>query len=180
MEKWNILEILKLGLPGLVFLLSVLSFRLLSKEQGKARPSPSILKSIKSFMYINVFLAVLTLASPIIDNKLAAKTDFASMETPHSYNLEAKIGSTILETGTVAVCHDADYVNRYLLIQDIKTGRLIQVFSKSMMPCSEQQTEIIALNEADARKLGWSTGVVSADVEVVVALPGYMFTIGSS
>lgn len=35
MDDWNIIEVLKVGLPGLFFLLSMLSFRLLSIEQKK-------------------------------------------------------------------------------------------------------------------------------------------------
>lgn len=35
MDDWNIIEVLKISLPGLVFLLSMLSFRLLSIEQKK-------------------------------------------------------------------------------------------------------------------------------------------------
>lgn len=68
MDNWDIIEILKVGLPGLVFLLSAFSYRLLAREQGKSRPNHDMLESIKHYMYINVLLAILTAMSPLIGN----------------------------------------------------------------------------------------------------------------
>lgn len=166
MENWNIIEILKLGLPGLVFLLSMLSYRLLSKEQGKKAHSLKMLSSIKIFMYINVAFAMLTLASPIIDYTFFTKSKI--------FDIDAKIGITDLEQEKAAVCYNADYSNRYLLIKDIKTGRLIQVFAASLIPCGT--TKLIGLSNKDAHQLGWTTEN-SGMVEVVTAPPGYKFVI---
>ena len=43
MENLDVLKILQTGLPGLVFLLSVLSFRLLSQEQSKNKPNDKVI-----------------------------------------------------------------------------------------------------------------------------------------
>lgn len=55
----HIVEILKLGLSGLVFLLTLLTFRLLKIEQGKNNPRENILKSIKSFSRVTLIAALL-------------------------------------------------------------------------------------------------------------------------
>ena len=87
----DVVEILRFGLPGLVFLLSMMSFRLLSKEQTKPEPDPNILKSIKQFMYVNIFLAVLTILAPLLDS--------LSKEEESIYNVQAKISGTPLAEG---------------------------------------------------------------------------------
>lgn len=167
MENWNILEILKLGLPGLVFLLSMLSYRLLSKEQDKKMPSTAILRSIKGFMQINVVLAIMTLSSPVVDNALASDSTV--------FDIEAKIGATEVEQGKAAVCFNSDYANRYLLVKDRETNKLIQVFATTLIPCTD--SEQIALNKQDIHELGWSVDADSGVVEVIAALPGYKFAI---
>lgn len=167
MKDLNIVEILKLGLPGLVFLLSTLSYRLLSKEQEKKHPAPDMLSSIRNFMYINVTLAILTLISPIIDNTFFTKS--------HVFDIEARTGILDLEEGKAAVCQNVGYANRYLLIKDKKTQKLIQVFASLLTPCRE--TTQIVLSARDISTLGWSAGTHSSAVEVVTALPGYKFEI---
>jgi hypothetical protein len=178
MENLNVVEILKIGLPGLVFLLSALSFKLLSQEQAKEHPRTNILNSIKLFMFINVLLAVLTLASPLIDNMLRPKSEIASVEPRQkSYVMKAKAGAADLNIGIAAVCQDADYINRYLLVQDKETGRLRQVFAKSIIPCHENK--FITLSTDDVSKLGWGPETKSGEVHVVVSPPGFMFAITS-
>lgn len=169
MENWNITEILKLGLPGLVFLLSMLSYNLLSNEQKKEHPKSCILNLINNFMYINVLLAVLTLVSPIIDHFFFTKSK--------PFDIEAKVADSKLEQGKAAVCHDAEYVNSYLLISDTSTKKLIQVFANTPIPCKENK--YIVISEKDANYLGWNTGIDSKKVEVLTALRGYMFVISS-
>ena len=179
MDNWNVIEILKIGLPGLVFLLSALSFRLLSREQGKEHPNTHVLSSIKTFMCINVVLAGLTLASPIMDKHLSHETDIAGLEPgDRSYVMKARTGVTELTLGVAAVCHNATYINRYVLIQDKVTGQLVQVFTKSVIPCTD--TELIALSQDDVDQLGWQPGDDSKEVVVVVSEPGYMFAMGAS
>ena len=164
----NVLDILKLGLPGLVFLLSAFSYRLLTKEQDKEHPSPAILKTIKQYIYVNVALAILTMASPIIDFKFFG----SSVSTQY---IQAKTDANQNEAGLVAVCHGVPYTNRYLLIKDMNTDRLVQVFANRVVPCSDG--ERILMSASDAQHLGWGKDIQSTTVEVVSALPGYKFII---
>jgi len=164
----NIIEILKLGLPGLVFLLAAFSYKLLAKEQLKKSPSNAILKSIKQYLYVNVFLAVLTVTSPIID--------FKYFSTSKVLNMEAITNVSNVKRGYASVCHNAHYANRFLLIRDHITGKLVQVFSGSLEPCTSGKQHI-TLNNEDAVNLGWDAVNDSGNVEVVVALPGYKFAI---
>jgi len=165
-ENWNIVEILKIGLPGLVFLLAVLSYRLLLKEEDKEHADPGMLSLIKNFMYVNVALAILTLSPPILDYFFFPRSEL--------FDVEAKIGVP-LEQGKASVCQNVGYANRYLLVKDKKTQRLIQVFASSLIPCRE--TKQIILSEKDTSNLGWSVGTNSSKVEVVTALPGFKFEI---
>ncbi len=164
MENLNIIEILELGLPGLVFLLSVLSYRLLTKEQTKQNPSEEILRSIKQYMHVNIFLAVVTVMGSMI--YVPDTTAFA---------IHAKTSDSTLIAGNAAVCTNAAYANRHLLLKDPGTGKLIQVFANSVIPCLDG--EHISLNQSDAINLGWSNGVTDSLVEVVTAMPGQKFVI---
>jgi hypothetical protein len=46
-----VVDILKVGLSGLVFLLAYLSYRMLQKEQEKPKADPRIIKVIQFFMW---------------------------------------------------------------------------------------------------------------------------------
>lgn len=168
MDNLNIIEILKLGLPGLVFLLSLLSFRLLTKEQDKKCPSQPILKSVKQFMHVNIFLAVLTVSASIIgDHENGCIVDSTV------FNIQAKTGSSSLPVGNAEVCINAGYANRHLLLKDAETGKVIQVYAKTVVPCSDGYH--ISLNQTDALNLGWRKDITASLVEVVTAMPGQKF-----
>ncbi|NOZ53031.1 MAG: hypothetical protein GXP08_07790 [Gammaproteobacteria bacterium] len=163
----DVIEILKLGLPGLVFLLAAFSYKLLAKEQVKETPSPHILRSIKHYLYVNVFLAVLTVATPIVDYKYFSPNNVI--------NIEAVTDVSELGKGVAAVCHNVKYANRFLLVKDNSTGKLVQVFAGNLVPCSGEPH--IVLNREDAINLGWNEPNTKGVVEVVSALPGYKFSI---
>ena len=165
MDNLNIIEILKLGLPGLVFLLSLLSFRLLTKEQDKKSPSQPILRTIRQYMYLNIFLALLTLGGSIIEDEYFSESTV--------FNIQAKTGGRMLLVGNAAVCVNAGYTNRHLLLTDSKTGNMIQVYAKSVIPCSDGDQ--IRLNQSDAINLGWEKGITDSLVDVVTAMPGTKF-----
>lgn len=175
MDDWNIIEVLKVGLPGLVFLLSMLSFRLLSIEQKKDSPSPLMLKAIRNFMLINVILAVMTLASPIMDGMGAEEGKKVGQVVDGVFDIIAKSGVSQLKKGNAAVCHNTNYANRYLLVKNKVSNHIIQVFSATIIPCV--QGEHIVLHHDDIVKLGGALINESNEVEVVVALPGYKFAI---
>ncbi len=163
----GIIDILKLGLPGLVFLLSLLSYRLLTKEQDKKSPSQLILRSIKQYMYLNIFLAILTVSGSLIEDEFFADSTV--------FNIQANTGGKKLTVGDAAVCINARYTNRHLLLKDTKTGKMIQVYAKTVMPCSK--VDHITLNQSDALNLGWKKGITDSLVEVVLAMPGQKFII---
>jgi hypothetical protein len=163
-----IVEILKVGLPGLVFLLSMLSFRLLSKEQDKKTPSTKILSSIKLYMYINVGLAVLTLASPFVDNARRVN------DSNKVHSLKVSLAEQKhMEAGNAVVCLGADYQDRYLLISD--DANLVQVFANVPSPCKELSN--LRLSKADLKKLGWDNDTIKTGkhLDVVVADRGTKF-----
>lgn len=163
----NILEILKLGLPGLVFMLSLFSYRLLSQEQKKNDPSNQILKSIKCYMYVNILLAILTISAPLIESNYLISKDIKI------FNIEAMASQTPLASGNAAVCLNAEYRGRYLLIVDPNTSKMIQVDTKAILPCTGG--DMIALSEEDVKKLGWTDFSKGVAVEVAAAEQGQMF-----
>jgi hypothetical protein len=166
----NVVEILKVGLPGLVFLLSFLSYRLLSKEQNKAKPDGLMLRSIKFYMYINIAFALSTLASPIIDGLFFAKTKV--------FSIEAIVTKDDTLSGPyAAVCHNANYANRYLLITDTETLKMIQVLASSVVPCTNGEQHIVISEETARTLLGWTANTERNRVEVAVAPPGFQFVV---
>ncbi|RMI00773.1 MAG: hypothetical protein D6681_11160 [Calditrichaeota bacterium] len=59
MENLPVVDILKVGLSGLVFLFTFLAYRLLQQEQQRGEPRDKILQSIYRFMWMSVLLAFL-------------------------------------------------------------------------------------------------------------------------
>jgi hypothetical protein len=54
-----VVDILRVGLAGLAFLLLFMAFRLLSKEQEKGSPHPLIIKTIRYYMLISFSFALI-------------------------------------------------------------------------------------------------------------------------
>lgn len=65
----NVLEILKIGTIGLGFLLALMAFNLIKKEQEKPKPSNTILRSAKGFMIFSIILMGLGVLSEFIKTK---------------------------------------------------------------------------------------------------------------
>lgn len=167
LDNLNILEILKLGLPGLVFMLSLLSYRLLSQEQKKEDPSRPILNSIKCYMYVNILLAILTASAPFIE------ANFLISNKENVYSVEAMLSKTPLDSGKAAVCLNAEYSGRYLLINDLNTAKMVQVNAIGILPCTNG--DIIRLSKDDVEKLGWTDSSKCVLVEVAAAEQGQMY-----
>jgi hypothetical protein len=164
MKGIDFLEILKLGLPGLVFLLSLLSFWLLTIEQKRPGVRVVFLKTIQKFIYINAAFVALTVVTPIAESNMS--------NTSQEFTVKATM-QTRIEKGFAAVCRGANYAERYLLIKNTKnSGRLIQVKAKSVIPCAGES--IISISPEDARQLGLDH-ITSDDVAVAAAMPGTMF-----
>lgn len=175
MENINVIDILKLGLSGLVFLLSLLSFYLLTKEQEKNSPGDRMLKSIRHFMYVNIFLAVLTIIAPIVDKRFGglASDDQKDMTNLDVFPVMAKVGGENPGKGNVAVCLNVPYSGKHLLITDSTTGKIIQVWARPMIPCTSGFH--ISLTPEDATNLGWTKEKNSSTVAVAPAKDGQMF-----
>lgn len=167
MAGLNIVEILKLGLPGLVFLLSVLSYQLIAKGARQKHLSPSLVSTIRTFMYVNVVLAALTLAAPALDY-LLVPTPAAKV-----FTVEAHTGSRNMELSTAVVCQNAAYNGRYLLVSTEDRSALIQVFARSVMPCPKPDQ--IELSDLDLHRLKLQPGAATGRVQVVVAGAGQKF-----
>ena len=71
----NVVEILKVGLSGLCFLLSLLAFWLIHREQQRAAaPRKAILRSIYIFMASNLLVAVLVALASYVSSRQVAPT----------------------------------------------------------------------------------------------------------
>jgi hypothetical protein len=56
--NFDIVEILKVGLSGLVFLLAFMAYRLLALEQKKKMSDPNILRNVRLFSWQCIFLVL--------------------------------------------------------------------------------------------------------------------------
>ena len=83
----NVLEILKIGAIGLGFLLALMSYNLIKKEQEKPKPSTIVLKSAKGFMIFSVILVTLGILSEFIKTKP---------------NLRVRLGNTEIQLNEVS------------------------------------------------------------------------------
>ena len=157
MKSIDFLEILKLGLPGLVFLLSLLSCWLQAREQKRPEVREAVLKTIQKYIYINAAFVVLTVATP-------------SAESAKSQEFTVKATSQVgIKKGVAAVCNGANYADRYLLIRNPKNlGKLIQVQAKTVIPCNGET--IITISPEDANGLGWDAGISTDNVAVAAAI----------
>jgi len=63
----SVVKILQIGVIGLGFLLAVLSYNLLTKEQKQNKPRTDILKSVYVFMSFSVVLCVIGIVSQLFD-----------------------------------------------------------------------------------------------------------------
>lgn len=77
-------EILKYGATGLSAILFFLAFLLLRQESQKDRPDKAMLQAIRTFMYISVGLALISLTSTAIDGFLGRPGPETSKDTKES------------------------------------------------------------------------------------------------
>lgn len=80
MTNVDALEILKLGVIGLGFLLAALAFHLLRIEQGRPEPRPSILSSVKLFMAFSLVLCAIGLVAQLYPDVNTSKQHIARLE----------------------------------------------------------------------------------------------------
>jgi hypothetical protein len=80
------------------------------------------------------------------------------------------------QRGMAVVCANSPLTNRYALVRDPDSERLVQVFAQSVMPCQENEQRM-TLSNLDAQDLQWSEERRQRAVSVLVAPPGYRFNI---
>ncbi len=169
MENLNVLEILKLGLPGLVFLMSVLTYRLIEKEQKKEKPNSEVIRLIRHYRDTSLVFALLTMFPPVIE-----KYFLAEKEHYKQIPISASVDNGDLEYGSAKVCNNAPYFGRYLLVTDKTSQAITQVHAKHVLGCEQNQKKII-LSQSDAKNLNWKSN--NAEVLLLVANKGQKYII---
>lgn len=110
MSLRTVVDILKVGLAGLVFLLMFLSYRLLAAEQKQASPRPAILSSAKGFAWTCVLLIVLVAGATIFERVYTPGRDPAVTK-----QLEA-CRQSLLRLQTLSAQNDSNVANLRTLI----------------------------------------------------------------
>lgn len=169
MENINVLEILKLGLPGLVFLMSVLTYRLIEKEQSKEKPNSEVIHLIKHFRNTSLVFAVLTMFPPIIEHYF-----FNEKQPYKQIPISAFVDDGSLVSGTARVCDGVPYYGHFLLVTDKSSQAITQVHAKHVLGCEQDQPKII-LSQADVESFNWQGN--SAEVLLLVANKGQKYVI---
>ncbi|GAA5646038.1 hypothetical protein [Vibrio proteolyticus] len=155
----DILGVLKQGLIGLIFLLSMMAFRLLSTEQKKDNPNATVLGSISKYMYLNTFLALVVSSSQF----------FGPLPSNKEYALTATVSDNV---NSVVVCSKSHLSNRIVLITNLENQSIIQAQANGVA-CGDKP-EMIWLSKEHAENLGIVNK--SANVTVLAAQPGQQFT----
>ena len=68
LDSINVIDILGFGIIGLGFLLALMAYRLLAREQGRARTRKNMLRAVYIFMAFSVVLIIIGFASESLDN----------------------------------------------------------------------------------------------------------------
>jgi len=143
MENLNIIEILKLGLTGLVFLLALLSFKLLSQEQNsKNEPREIIIKTINRFMTMSIILTLLVGSFSLFDiskkSKQTEKTNLVLRDYTILGYIKNKLNKKGIENVTISILEhnikSSPTTNDGLFIIDLKKtddSSLTLIFNKN-------------------------------------------------
>lgn len=110
-KNLDVLGILRLGLAGLCFLLSLLAFFLIYREQGReGRPREGITRAIYTFMAVNLVTAIIVGTVGLVTTHEAKKASDVLTEVPIKGQLEepeAKQYSVIFK-GMIGMAHITD------------------------------------------------------------------------
>jgi hypothetical protein len=85
-KELNVVQILQIGVIGLGFLLAVLAYNLLTKEQKQSKPRADILKSVYVFMSFSVVLCIIGIISQLFDSNSGNTTRSTSEPNSILYN----------------------------------------------------------------------------------------------
>jgi hypothetical protein len=103
-----VVDILRLGLSGLVFLLMFLGYRLLQQEQRKPKPSPQLLRRASLFAWQSLvaalLVAVAAVVTPMVQKKVeAGATNSVCAEEVAALDTVAQHPAQTLDTIRAAV-----------------------------------------------------------------------------
>jgi len=107
----NVVDILQIGVIGLGFLLAVLAYHLLTKEQKQNPPRSVILNSIYVFMFFSVVLCVIGIFSQIERFNDGQKENKTSHQEKYAIKNNNKNILYIPTMETISIC--ATSVNLY-------------------------------------------------------------------
>jgi len=96
-----VVDILKLGLTGLVFLLMYMGYRLLHQEQLKEKPDQELLKKASLFVWQSIAVACLVAATELagqISNRYFIEKPEACMKEISALNLVSQHPSQSIDT----------------------------------------------------------------------------------
>jgi hypothetical protein len=68
-EKFDVVQVLQIGVIGLGFLLALLAYRLLSREQSRGKPNADILAQVRTYMIFSLLLCALGLLSEYLKDR---------------------------------------------------------------------------------------------------------------
>jgi hypothetical protein len=132
MENMDVIKILGYGIIGLGFLLALMAFNLLSKEQKKDEPNEKILASINRFMMFSIALSALGLGSEIIRPLMSSTETIQTSVDPDDGSLLVKLKLTD-ESVKDGVLYD-DLKNYKKIQKDDSKSYCIVVFSPNLTP----------------------------------------------
>ncbi len=89
----NVVSILQMGVTGLGFLLALLAYWLLSKEQRQDKPRPSILQSVRVFMAFSFSLCLIGLVPQVLAAVSAPDEKATATLRAQIEELQGKLGN---------------------------------------------------------------------------------------
>ena len=119
----DVVKILGYGVLGLGFLLALLAYRLLSKEQGKETPSPDTFRAIYVFMGFSLALCVLGLVSQFFDGQPAAQKSDTFISTIANDATQFSVASAAQPYPETGYPNDADKLEA--LVQEFLAHALL-------------------------------------------------------
>lgn len=123
------LDFLKYGAIGISLALAILSYRLLSKEQEKEVERPAFLKSIKSYMYLTVFLSVFFGMMEFFIPKEKVSTD-SPLNTIYSKYFKQYNDSTSSQK--------AQRISNYISSSKYDTSEVCDLYIQQLEKCNKQ------------------------------------------
>lgn len=148
-ESLNVIEVLKFGLSGLVFLFSLLSFWLFRAEQQRDTPRPKMLGYIAAFGMLNLVAAILVAAA----NRFGGATPTSALAS--GYALPSRLDSA-------GFAYSCDYSTFFIEMSGWKKLPAgVDKHSKKVSPAVFTRNDLlrkVSASTADYVLWPWTTG----------------------